>query len=70
VNEGNDAKLSINITGDELKQVGLTGQSLTWKKSPPLQQVAAQQQTLKHKSRELGTWYPAMPRPPSAASTH
>jgi hypothetical protein len=37
VNEGNDAKFSINLSGDELKAVGQGGGSVTWKRTvaPP-----------------------------------
>jgi hypothetical protein len=60
VNEGTDRKVSISITGDELKATiaGPNGGTATWKKSPPLQQVAAapaaQQQTLKQQIQ--GAW--------------
>ena len=59
VNEGTDRKVSISLTGDELKVVVADGGSTTWKKSPPLQQVAAvpaaaQQQTLKQQIQ--GAW--------------
>jgi hypothetical protein len=61
VNEGTDRKLSISLTGDELKTTitGPNGGSSTWKKSPPLQQVAAappaaQEKTLKQQVQ--GAW--------------
>jgi len=57
---GVERKLSVtSLSGDELKVTGPTGQTITWKKSPPLQQVAAvpaaaQQQTLKQQIQ--GAW--------------
>jgi hypothetical protein len=61
-NEGTDAKVSISLTGDELKLTGSGGGSTTWKKAPSLQQVAqvaaapaaAQQRTLKQQIQ--GPW--------------
>jgi hypothetical protein len=57
---GVERKLSVtSLSGDGLKVTGPTGQTITWKKSPPLQQVAAvpaaaQQQTLKQQIQ--GAW--------------
>jgi hypothetical protein len=48
VNEGNDAKFSISLTGDELKITGTNGASTTWKKPPNPPQTVRQQL--------IGTW--------------
>jgi hypothetical protein len=48
VNEGTDRKVSISLTGDELKATGAGGGSTTWKKTPPPQQTLRQQ--------IVGTW--------------
>jgi hypothetical protein len=59
VNEGTDRKNFISLTGDELTITVANGGSTTWKKSPPLQQVAAvpaaaQEKTLKQQVQ--GAW--------------
>jgi hypothetical protein len=55
-NDGTDAKFTISLNGDELKVVTAAGSTYMWKKTPPLQQVAAAPAQKTIKEQLPGTW--------------